>query len=347
MPIDTALPPGAALVRDASPDLHARALRNFGRTGRWRPAEFLFWIVAAATFFFLPEQHLLLSEVAILGLFALSLDLILGYAGIVSLGHGAFFGLGAYAAGLVSIHLTGEPLTGLVLGGLAAGLLGLATAPLLLLRASDLTRLMVTLGVAMLLYEAANKAAWLTGGADGLQGIWIDPLLGRFEFDLYGTTAYGYCLVVTFVLFLIGRRVVTSPYGLSLRAIRDNALRATTIGVPVGRRVVAIYTLSALYAGIAGALLAQTTMFVSLDVLAFHRSADVLLVLVLGGVGYLYGGLIGAIVFKLLQDAFSTLTPEYWMFWMGLVLVTIVLIGRERINAAPLALWHRVRGGVK
>lgn len=341
MPTDIPIPPPAA---PAAGTLHARALRNLGRTGRWRPAEFLFWALAAATFFLLPDQHLLLSEIAILGLFALSLDLILGYAGIVSLGHGAFFGLGAYVAGLVSIHLTGEPLTGLLLGGAAAGLLGLLTAPLLLLRASDLTRLMVTLGIAMLLFEAANKAAWLTGGADGLQGIWIDPILGRFEFDLAGTTSYAYALLVVFVLFLVARRIVTSPFGLSLAAIRDNPMRAGTIGIPVGRRLIAIYAVSALYAGIAGALLAQTAMFVSLDVLALHRSADVLLVLVLGGVGYLYGGLIGAIVFKLLQDMLSTLTPQYWMFWLGLILVVIVLIGRERLVGVPGAAWSRVRG---
>lgn len=346
MTTDVTMPPGAD-APSAALDLHARALGNLGRTGRWRPAELAFWALAALTFFFLPEQHLLLGEIAILGLFALSLDLILGYAGIVSLGHGAFFGFGAYVAGLVSIHVTGEPLTGLLLGGLGGGLLGLATAPLLLLRATDLTRLMVTLGIAMLLFEAANKAAWLTGGADGLQGVMIDPLFGIFEFDLYGTTAYGYCLVILFVLFLVARRVVTSPYGLSLRAIRDNALRSTTIGMPVGKRIVAVYAMSAFYAGIAGALLAQTTMFVSLDVLAFHRSADVLLVLVLGGVGYLYGGLIGAIVFRLLQDFLSTLTPQYWMFWIGLILVAIVLVGRERIHGAPRALWQRLRGAGK
>ncbi|KFI29933.1 branched-chain amino acid ABC transporter permease [Haematobacter massiliensis] len=337
--------PAPVAARPTAVALEARALSNLGRTGRWKPAEFAFWALAAATFFLLPDKHLLLTEIAILGLFALSLDLILGYAGIVSLGHGAFFGLGAYVAGLVSVHLTGEPITGLLLAGAAAAVLGAATAPLLLLRASDLTRLMVTLGIAMLLLEAANKAAWLTGGADGLQGVWIDPLFGRFEFDLMGTTAYAYCLIVTFLLFLIARRVVTSPYGLSLRAIRDNTLRSATIGIPVGKRLVAIYALSAGIAGIAGGLLTQTTMFVSLDVLAFHRSADVLLVLVLGGVGYLYGGLIGAVVFKLLQDVLSNLTPQYWMFWIGLILVVIVLIGRDRINAAPRALWTRIRGG--
>jgi len=327
----------------ARPDAGQRASRDLLRRGRLKPAEIVFWLATAASFFLLPDRHLLLSEIVILGLFALSLDLIIGYAGVVSLGHGAFFGLGAYVAGLVSVHLTGEPLTGLILAALAAGILGLATGPLLLLRASDLTRLMVTLGVAMLLLEAANRAAWLTGGADGLQGVTINPLLGRFEFDLFGTTAYAYCLIVTFALFLLARRVVTSPYGLSLLAIRDNALRARSMGIPVGPRILGIYAFSALIAGVAGALLTQTTMFVSLDVLAFHRSADVLLVLVLGGVGYLYGGLIGAIAFKLLQDWFSAITPQYWMFWMGLVLMVIVLIGRENLNALPRTLMRRLR----
>ncbi|MDQ7776859.1 MAG: branched-chain amino acid ABC transporter permease [Paracoccus aminovorans] len=324
-------------------DLTARARRNLLRRSRWKPAEIIFWLIAAASFFLLPDHHLLLSEIVILGLFALSLDLIVGYAGVVSLGHGAFFGLGAYVAGLASVHLTAEPLTGLALSALAAGLLGLATGPLLLLRASDLTRLMVTLGVAMLLLEGANRAAWLTGGADGLQGVSIDPLLGRFEFDLFGTTAYAYCLMTTLAVFLIARRVMTSPYGLSLLAIRDNTHRTRSMGIPVGPRILAVYALSAAIAGLAGALLTQTTMFVSLDVLAFHRSADVLLVLVLGGVGYLYGGLIGAVAFKLLQDWFSAITPQYWMFWMGLVLLVVVLIGRERIDALPRALLRRCR----
>ncbi|WP_435170216.1 branched-chain amino acid ABC transporter permease [Falsirhodobacter sp. 1013] len=333
-------------VRPAPSPADARVSRDLLRRGRWKPAEFAFWLMVAASLFFLPDRHLLLSEIAILGLFAMSLDLILGYAGVVSLGHGAFFGLGAYVAGLTSLHLTGEPLTGLTLAMGAAALLGVATGPLLLLRASDLTRLMVTLGVAMLVLEGANQAAWLTGGADGLTGVMIDPLLGRFEFDLFGTTGYAYCLIVTFTLFLIARRVVTSPYGLSLRAIRDNPLRARSMGIPVGRRILGLYAFSAAIAGAAGALLTQTTMFVSLDVLAFHRSADVLLILVLGGVGYLYGGLLGAIGFKLLQDWFSAITPQYWMFWMGLVLLVIVLIGRERLNALPRTLLtRRDKGG--
>lgn len=307
---------------------------------RWsRAAEGAFWALAIASIFLLPEHHLLLTEIAILALFALSLDLILGYAGIVSLGHGAFFGLGAYAAGLVAIHWTADPLAGLALAGLVAGALGLISAPLLLIRAGDLTRLMVTLGIAMLLYEGANRLSWLTGGADGLPGVMIGPVLGRFEFDLWGRTGHAYALAVLVVLFAIARRITRSPFGLSLRAIRDNPLRAAGIGVPVGWRLVGVYTLSAVYAGIAGALLTQTTMFVSLDVIAFHRSADVLLVLVLGGVGYLYGGLIGAILFKLLHEILSTLTPQYWQFWIGLILVAIVLADPARRIAGWRARW--------
>src|SRR5829696_5110726 len=310
------------------------------RRGRWKIGEILFWLIAASTLYFLPERHLILNEIAIIGLFALSLDLILGYAGIVSLGHAAFFGLGAYAAGILARNGVGDPLVGLGVAAIAAAILGFATS-FLVLRGADLTKLMVTLGVALVLGEVANQASWLTGGADGLQGIAMGPILGLFEFDIFGTTAYAYSLTVTFLLFIVARRIVVSPYGLSLRSIRDNPLKARAVGIPVNRRLVAIYTLAAAYAGVAGALLAQTTQFVSLDVLAFHRSADVMLVLVIGGVGYLYGGLIGAIVLKVLQDVISGLTPQYWQFWIGLVLVVLVLVGRERFADGARGLWTR------
>jgi len=258
----------------------------------------------------------------------------------VSLGHAAFFGLGAYAAGILAKNGIGEPLIGLVVAAVAAAILGFMTS-FLVLRGSDLTKLMVTLGVALVLGELANQMSWLTGGADGLQGISMGPILGLFEFDIFGTVAYTYSLAVTFVLFVLARRIAVSPYGLSLRSIRDNPLRARAVGIPVNRRLVAVYTLAAAYAGVAGALLAQTTQFVSLDVLAFHRSADVMLVLVIGGVGYLYGGLIGAIFFKVLQDVLSAWTPQYWQFWIGLILVLLVLAGRERLTDRVRALWPR------
>ena len=304
---------------------------------RWSATEIIFWVACFATVFLLPSRALLINEIAILGLFALSLDLLLGYSGIVSLGHTAFFGLGAYAAGLLAKYGYGDPLLGLAAAALAAALLGFLTS-FLVLRGSDLTRLMVTLGIASMLYELANQMALVTGGADGMQGIAVKPLLGMFEFDFYGKTAALYSLTTLFVLFLGARRLVNSPFGLSLKALRDNSLRAVSIGVPVNRRLVAVYTLAAAYAGIAGALLTQTTQFASLDGLDFHRSADVLLVLTLGGIGYLYGGLIGAVFFTVLHDRLSALTPQYWEFWIGVVLMAFVLIGRERLTAWPLKL---------
>ena len=304
------------------------------RRARWHAAEFAFWAACFACVFIFPSRALLINEIAILGLFAVSLDLLLGYSGIVSLGHTAFFGLGAYAAGLLGRYGWGDPLLGLAAAAALAAALGFVTG-FLVLRGSDLTRLMVTLGIASMLYELANKTAWLTGGADGMQGIVVKPLLGLFEFDFYGRTAALYSLTALFALFCAARRLVNSPFGLSLMALRDNPLRAASLGIPVNRRLIAVHTLAAAYAGVAGALLTQTTAFASLDGLDFHRSADVLLVLTLGGIGYLYGGLIGAAFFKIMQDWLAALTPQYWEFWIGVMLMVFVLAGRERLRAWP------------
>lgn len=312
------------------------------RRARWGHGETAFWLVAAASIFLLSDRYLILTEMAWLGLFALSLDLILGYAGIVSLGHAAFFGIGAYTAGLLAVHgLIREPVLALLVAGLAAMVLGFVTS-FLVIRGSELSQLMVTLGIALLLRELANKFSDITGGFDGLQGIVIDPILGLFAFDIFGKVGFIYSLVVLFVLFLLARLIVNSPFGLSLRAIRNNPLRAAAIGIPVKRRLVAIYTVSAFYAGVAGALYTQTTALASLDVFSFERSADLLLVVVIGGAGYLYGGLIGAVVFRILQDVFSSWTPQFWQFWIGLVLVLIVLLGRDRVQRGVLWLPRQV-----
>ena len=305
---------------------------------RWRGWEVALMLALVASWFVLPRQALLMNEIAILALFAVSLDLILGYAGIVSLGHAAFFGFGAYTAALFAKHVMPDPLVGLAVAVAASALLG-AVCSLAILRGSDLTRLMVTLGIASVLYELANKFDDATGGADGLQGVTMGALFGRFEFDLSGRTAYAYTLVVLIALLLLARRLVQSPFGVSLQALRDNRLRAASIGLSVNARLIAVYTVAAAMAGAAGALLAQTTGFASLDVLAFHRSADVLLVLVIGGTGYLYGGVFGAIAFKLLQDLISAWTPQYWTFWLGLFLVVLVLVGRERL-IRPWTWWR-------
>ncbi|MCK1722646.1 branched-chain amino acid ABC transporter permease [Bradyrhizobium sp. 141] len=302
------------------------------RQARWHYGEIAFWLIVLACGFAFPTRYLIMTDILRLALFTMSLDLILGYAGIVSLGHAAFFGVGAYAAGLLALHgIVKEPVLALIVAGLAAMVLGFATS-FLVIRGVDLTRLMVTLGIALLLEALAERFSNITGGTDGLQGIEMQPIFGEIPFDMFGKAGFFYSLAVLFLLFLFARRVVHSPFGLSLRAIKNNPLRAAAIGIPVNRRLIAIYTLAAFYAGVAGALFTQTTAIASLDVFAFERSADLMLVLVIGGTGYLYGGLVGAVIFRMLQEVFSTITPQYWQFWIGLVLVVIVLIGRQRLH---------------
>ena len=290
----------------------------------WRPAEIVFWLATLLPYVLFPNYLSLASQIAITGLFAMSLDLILGYAGIVSLGHAAFFGVGAYTAGLLSKHGWGEPISGLAAAAVAAGIVGYATS-FVICRFRHLALIMLTLGFGLLLAELANSAGWLTGGMDGLQGIHTWKLLGYFAFDLYGYVAYGYSLAVLFALFLFARRLIHSPFGLSLRGIRENFVRMPAIGAPSRTHIRTIYTIAAAIAGVAGAVLAQTTETVSLDSLGFERSAEVVVILVLGGAGRLYGGLIGAVVFMVARDQFSGIEPQYWYFWIGIVLVGVVV----------------------
>ena len=211
---------------------------------RWHPLEIAFWLATLLPFVVFPNYLQLASQIAITALFALSLDLILGYAGIVSLGHAAFFGFGSYTAGLIAKHGWGEPLTGLLIAGAAAGLLGYATS-FIIARFRHLALIMITLGLGLLLPEAANSASWLTGGADGLQGVRMWKLFGIFEFDLYGYAGYSYSLVVLFLIFLVARRLINSPFGLALRGIRENAVRMPAIGAPSPAHIRKVYTIAA------------------------------------------------------------------------------------------------------
>ena len=310
-------------MRDSKPTEDPR--RKLETRSRWPGLEGAFWLATLSPFLFFPSHLQLASQVAIAALFALSLDLLLGYSGIVSLGHAAFFGLGAYTAGLLAKGGWGEPVTGLAAAAAVAGLAGYA-ASFIVSRVRHLALIMITLGLGLLVHEAANKAHWLTGGADGLQGVRMWPLLGRFRFDLYGYTAYGYSLVVLALAFVVVRRIVNSPFGLSLRGIRENPARMPVLGAPRRSHIRTVCTIAALLAGLAGALLAQTTETVSLATLEFQRSAEVLVILILGGAGRLYGGLIGAVIFLVARDRFSGLNPQYWYFWMGALLVLVVML---------------------
>jgi branched-chain amino acid transport system permease protein len=292
---------------------------------RWSGFEIVFWLAALLPFFFFPSYLMLASQIAIAALFAISVDLILGYAGIVTLGHAMFFGLGAYTAGLLSARLGwGEPLSGLLIAGAVAGLVGFV-ASYLIVRVQHLALIMVTLGLGLLTYELANAMSWLTGGTDGLRGVDTWPVFGHFRFDLWGYTAYSYALAVLFAGFLVSRRMVNSSFGLALRGIRENVGRMPAIGSQHRRHLQKIYTISATMAGIAGALLTQTTNTVALDSLSFQRSADVVIMLILGGTGRLYGAILGAVIFLLVRDQLSGMNPQYWYFWIGLLLMFVVL----------------------
>jgi branched-chain amino acid transport system permease protein len=289
-----------------------------------KPLEVVFWLCTLLPFVLAPTYLSLASQIAITALFALSLDLILGYAGMVSLGHAAFFGVGAYTAGLLAKHAWNEPLTGLVVAAVLSGLVGYATSHIVV-RFRHLALIMLTLGLGLLLHEAANSASALTGGADGLQGFRVPSVLG-FKFDLFGKAAYAYALAVLFACFLVSRRIIHSPFGLALRGIRENATRMPAIGAPTRAHLRKVYTVAAVMAGIAGAVLTHTTSTVSLEVLSFGRSADVLVILILGGAGRLYGGILGAIIYMVARDQFSGINPQYWYFWIGLLLVAVVML---------------------
>jgi branched-chain amino acid transport system permease protein len=296
---------------------------------RLRPLELLPWVLAIACFFLAPTYLPLGSYVLIMMLFALSLDLILGYAGIITLGHAAYFGFGAYVAAIFAVRVSADPLAGLAVAALAAGILGWLTG-LVILRTRGLTLLMLTLAITSICFEIANKASTWTGGADGL-GVTMQPVLGLFKFDLFNRTAYLYCLVFLFLSWWLVRRLIYSPFGASLTGMRDNVARMHAVGSPVYQRLVAVYTISATLAGIAGALLTQITQFVGLKVLSFELSGDLLVMLILGGVGRIYGAFVGPVVYLVAQDALAKQFPEYWYFGIGLLLVLVVMFARGGI----------------
>ena len=297
---------------------------------RFSPAEALPWVAALAVYFLLPQYLPLGVQVLTMVLFALSLDILLGYTGIVTLGHAAYFGVGAYTAGILAVSGWNEPLSGLVLSAAAAALVGLATGAVIL-RTSGLTLLMLGMAVTLLLHETANHTGWITGGADGLQGITIRPVLGVFEFDIFGNVAFLYVLAVLFAAWLFTRSLVHAPFGRSLIGIRENPTRMAAVGVPVRKRKLIAFTIGAALAGLAGALSAQTNQFVALNVLTFELSGTVLVVLVLGGAGRLYGAFVGAPLYFIAQDQLAKDDPVFWLFWLGLILVAVVMFARGGI----------------
>ncbi|MFT3954677.1 MAG: branched-chain amino acid ABC transporter permease [Piscinibacter sp.] len=287
----------------------------------------------------LPEQLGLLTRIAITALFVLSLDLVVGVAGLATLGHAALFGAGAYAAGIFALRAHADPLLGLAVGSGAGALLALASGAFLL-RYHGFTFLMLTVAVAQIAASLAQKARDWTGGDDGLTGFTMGPLLGRFAFDLEGRTAALYALAVLALGLYLARRVVDSPFGLAVRGIHENRARMAALGTPVVLRLLAMYTLAGALAGAAGALSAQTNAIVGLDSLSFALSAEALVMLILGGAGRLHGALIGAVLFTLLHHTAASINPYHWLFVIGAALMAVVLVPPQKAWG-----WLRARLG--
>lgn len=312
--------------RDLTGDRKA-VIDAFARRHRFKWYEAIPWLAAIACYFLFESYHALGAQIFATILFALSLDLLIGFAGIVTLGHAAFFGVGAYAAGVMAANGWHEPLSEVLFAAIVAACVGFASG-LIVLRTAGLTLLMQTLVVAALLQELANKWSSVTGGSDGLLGMKIDPIFGLFRFDLFGDTAYVYCLAVLFIGWLIARNIVYSSFGRSLTGIRENTNRMHAIGAPVDRRKIIIYTISAALAGVSGALIAQTTALVGLNTLALSKSGELIIMLVIGGIGRLYGAFIGVPLYMIAQDRFSQIDPIYWYFWIGLFMIFVVVFAR-------------------
>ncbi len=316
---------------------------GYSANPRIRWIEWLPFALAIAGFFLLPEYLSLGARILIYILYALSLDLILGYAGIITLGHSAYFGLGAYVAGILGARLgVSDPLVQLAAAAAAGGLLGIATGAIIL-RTRALTLLMLTLAITSVCLEIANKATPVTGGADGLSGVVVAPILGMFRFDLFGKTAFLYCLVALLLAWFAVRRLIYSPFGASLTGVRENAARMHAIGAPVYWRLVLVYTISTTMAGVAGALITQTNQFVGLNVLGFESAGELLVMLVLGGVGRLYGAFVGPLVYLVAQDFLAKQFPEYWYLGIGAMLIVVVMFARGGILGIVDAALRRLR----
>jgi branched-chain amino acid transport system permease protein len=298
---------------------------------------------AIAVYFLFPHYLVFAASVMVMALFALSLDLIIGFAGLLTLGHGVFFGIGAYAAGLLAIGGLREPILNAICSAALSASAALLVGPFIL-RLRGLKLIMVTLAIASITLEAANQASWLTGGHDGLQNIAFAAILGRFEWTLDGSTAYIYVAAWLALSLALLRVVVVSPFGLALQGARENETRMLVMGAPVQMQLCLAFGLSAALAGLAGALSTQTNAFVSLDTLSLDLSIFALAMLVLGGIGRLYGALLGAAVYMSVQYFTQELNPSYWMFAIGALLILVVRFGRGGLLGMAETVLRRLPG---
>lgn len=294
--------------------------------------------LALVIYFSFPDQLPMAARIAALAIFVMSLDLVVGYGGLATLGHSAMYGVGAYAAGLLAMHVTGNPLLGLLVGACAGAVLA-ALSGLFLLRYEGLTFLMLTIAIGQIAQNLASKLRDWTGGDDGLSGFATQKILGLASFDLQGRVAFVYCFAVMFICLWLMRRLMASPFGLTCQGIHQNRQRMAALGTAIRWQLLKLYTLAGAFAGVSGALAAQVAQIVGLDTLGFELSAEALVMLVLGGTGTVWGALVGTVIFSSIHHWASTLNPYHWLFIIGGLLVLMVLLPRQRLSQA---LWQRL-----
>ncbi len=302
-------------------------------------------IVVAGTlgYLLMPNNLSLLTQIIAVALLVLSVDLVTGYCGVATLGHAALFGAGAYGAGIAAVHFgVTDPVAMTVVGLLAGAASGLVSG-FVILRAYGLAQLVLSIAVVHLFHEAANKASGWTGGSDGLSSIMPDAFFGVFEFDLWGKTAYVYGVVLLAVVFVLLRILVRSPFGMLSRGVRQDQLRIAAMGASSHSVLMRMYVISGAVAGIGGALSAISTQVVGLDSLSFTLSAEVLVMLVLGGAGSLYGAVIGTVVFMLFEDTLSAANPFHWLTIVGALLIAVVLFAPKGLYGSAVALAAKLQ----
>ena len=290
-------------------------------------------LAGLAGYWLFPDNLAFLTRVISVALLVLSLDLIVGYCGIASLGQGALYGAGAYAAGIACLHGVTEPFLLILVGAVAGAAMGLLMGAVML-RSHGLPQLVLSIAIVQLLHEAANKASSVTGGSDGLSGMIPAPLFGVFEFDLWGRAAYLFGLALLILVFAALRFVVRSPFGMVCRGLKEDPLRISALGIRAFPVLLKMFAISGAVAGTGGALAAIATQVVGLDSLSFELSANALVMLVIGGIGHLYGALIGTVVFMALEHVVAAIDPFHWMTLVGAVLIAIVLFAPRGLSGA-------------
>lgn len=300
--------------------------------------------LGAVGWFLFPDDLAFLTRLIGISFLVLSLDLVTGYCGIATLGHAALFGTAAYAAGIACVRGVTDPIALLGIGLVAGCLMGLISGALIA-RFRGLPQLVLSIAVGQLVAALANKLQWLTGGSDGLSGIAPGKVFGVFNFDMYSRTAFLFSLGILVVVFVALTRFVRSPFGLLCRGIKDDDLRARMIGVAIYPRLVIMYGVSGAVAGIGGALTAISTGVVGLDSVSFERSAEVLVMLVLGGAGHLWGALAGALIIQIFEHIVAAANPFHWMTLVGLLLILIVVFAPKGLVEPVLVTARRLRKG--